>query len=453
MPGQFNHAAWISQVSQRLNSIEGLLRNNQAPTNGKTGVSVLDPREADVLKRAFIGLEQEFDTVRRDLSSVVQEHRDLTTLLSGLHGTSRTLESGYVGVDARLRELAYQVDAYTQVVQGIAIQPLRAVPSIVMNQQTGAPEINPVKVHTKTFWLASTPRTITIPPNGSQKVSFVIPPEQNLEGDLETFFLELASATSQNIRVRLTHTGLNKYLMNQPVHILSVFGNMNAGCQPFQTYESIFLQPNQELTVEFFDFSGAPNTVEPIVHGRKFIGYATSGMDRRGLINSFGRNTWPYWITTDQPVILNTTSDLPSGLTRIQLSQERQFHAELAKVMQFGTAGGMPAPVFYHISMNEGQSGNLIADNVPILTFAGNSNFPFPLPEPYLMLRGTIFVGELFNDADLPDLGTDIVFHGRALPLSYPGQRTLEPTFDTRSANVQMPPSHKDLSIPMMTSM
>jgi hypothetical protein len=448
MPGQFNHAAWISNVAQRLNSIENMLRNGQPPTNGKTGVSDLDPREADVLKRAFIGLEQEFDTVRRNLDSVVREHKDLTTLLSGLHGTSRTLESGYVGVDARLRELAYQVDAYTQVVQGIAIQPLRAVPSIVMNQQTGAPEINPVKVHTKTFWLASTPRTITIPPNGSQKVSFVIPPEQNLEGDLEIFFLELASATSQNIRVRLTHTGLNKYLMNQPVHILSVFGNMNGGCQPFQTYESIFLQPNQELTVEFFDFSGAPNTVEPIVHGRKFIGYATSGMDRRGLIDSFARNTWPYWLTTDQPITL-----LTGQVTPIQFSQERQFHAELAKVMQFGTDTGAPAPVFYHISMNEGQSGNLIADNVPILTFAGNSNFPFPLPEPYLMLRGTIFMGNLTNDAGLPNLGTDIVFHGRALPLSYPGQRTLQPTFDTRSADIQMPPSHKDLSIPMMTSM
>ena len=118
--------------------------------------------------------------------------------------------------------------------------------------------------------------------------------------------------------------------------------------------------------------------------------------------------------------------------------------------MQFGTDTGAPAPVFYHVSLSEGMSGNLIADNVPILTLAGNSNFPYPLPEPYLMMRGTILSGQLTNDADLPNLGTDLVFHGRALPLSYPGQRTLEPTFGTRSANVQMPPSHKDLSIPMI---
>jgi hypothetical protein len=444
----FNHGAWISQVSQRLNSIEHAIRNNKPPTNGKTGISDLDPREADVLKRAFVGLEQEFDVVRRDLVSVAQEHKDLTTLLSGLHGTSRALEQGYTGVDARLSELAYQVQAYTQVVQGIAIQPLRAVPSVKLNERTGAPEINPVKVHTKTFWLASTPRTITIPANGSQKVSFVVPPEQNLEGDLEIFFLELASATSQNIRVRLTHTGLNKFLMNQPCHIMSVFGNMNGGPQPFQMYESIFLEPNLELTVEFFDFSGLPNTVEPIVHGRKFIGYATSGMDRRGLIDSFARNTWPYWITTDQPVVLSVAP----ATTPIQFTQERQFHAELAKVMQFGTNAGAPAPVFYHISLNEGMSGNLIADNVPILTFAGNSNFPFPLPEPYLMLRGTILAGVLTNDAALPSLGTDIVFHGRALPISYPGQRALEPAFDARNQGIQMPPSHKDLAIARMVS-
>jgi len=452
MPGPFNHAAWISNVTQRLNNIENLLRNNPVPQNGKTGASDLDPREADVLKRAFIGLEQEFDSVRRNLAGVLEEHKGLTSLISGLHGTSRTLESGYAGVDARLRELAYQVDAYTQVVQGIAIQPLRAVPSVVLNHATGAPEINPVKIHTKTFWLASTPRTIVIPANGSQKVSFVVPPEQNLEGDLEIFFLELARATSLNIRVLITHTGLNKNLMHKPVHVLSAFGNMNAGCQPFQMYESIFLQPNQELTVEFFDFSGEDNEIEPIVHGRKFIGYATSGMDRRGLINSFARNTWPYWLTTDAPVVLLTTSDLPSGITPVQFTQERQFHAELAKVMQFGTDTGAPAPVFYHISLNEGQSGNLIADNVPIQTLAGNSNFPFPLPEPYLALRGTLLTGEMFNDSGLAGQSTDFVLHGRALPISFPGQRTLEPLLDGRM--VELPPaSNKDLAIPRMVSM
>ena len=94
MPGQFNHGAWISQVAQRLNHIESQIRNGKPPTNGKTGESDLDPREADVLKRAFIGLEQEFDTVRRDLSSVVQEHREL-------HGARSLGSTARVGLSRR----------------------------------------------------------------------------------------------------------------------------------------------------------------------------------------------------------------------------------------------------------------------------------------------------------------------------------------------------------------
>lgn len=443
----FNFQAWASNVEKRLGTLQSSLQNNRAPTNGKTGASDLDPREADVLKRAFVGLEQEFDQVRVQLSRVIAERNDIVSLVSGIEGSNRNLESGYNGVSARIDELAYQIKAYTQTVQGIAVIPGRAVPSISINRRTGAPEINPVKVHTKAFWLAANPRgAVTIPANGSVQVTFTVPPEQNMEGDFEIFFLECASFTSQNFRVVLNHTGINKQLMNLPCHGLSVFGAMNAGPQPFQMSESIFLQPNQTLEVTLFDFSGAPNNVELIAHGRKFIGYATSGMDRRGLIQAFARNTWPFWLTTDATIALNASA-LPLG---IQFSQERQFHAEYSKVFQFGTINGVAAPIFYHFQLNEGASGSLLIDTAPILTVAGTSNFPFPLPEPYLALRGTILVGQITNDTQQASLGSDIVFHGRALPVSYPGQKTLEPAYGAR--NVQLPPSHKDLSIPMMVS-
>lgn len=445
-PG-FSWDAWVSQTTKRINAIEGMLRNGQVPKNGKTGMSDLDPREADVLKRAFVQLEGEFDSIRLQHQQVLAERRDLLTMISGLEGSNRALEQGYNSVYARLSELAMQVQSYTETIQGIAIRPERAVPSVSTNPETGAPEINPVKVHTKTFWLASTPTSIAVPANGSAKVSFIVPPEQNQEGDMEIFFLEAASYTSACFRVTLNHTGINKNLMNQPCHGLAVFGSMLGGPQPFSMYESIFLQPNTALEVEIFDFSGSANTVELVVHGRKFIGFGTSGMDRRALVSAFARNTWPVWLTSDSTVALSTSTTSP---TQFQLTQERQFHAEYGKVMQFGTVSGVPAPVFYHLQINEGASGALIANNVPIQTIAGNGNFPFPLPEPYLALRGTILIAKATNDSGISGIGTDLVLHGRGLPLSYPGQRTLEPAFDGR--NVQLPPSHKDLSIPMMVS-
>ncbi len=209
-----------------------------------------------------------------------------------------------------------------------------------------------------------------------------------------------------------------------------------------------------ELVVEFFDFSGVTNHVEVIAHGRKFVGYTVAGMDRRGLINAFGRNTWPYWLTTDTPITLTAGLE-PDGTgvpTAFSMTLERQLNAELAKAMRFGTVAGVATPVFYHIEMLEGQSGNLILDTVPVHSVAGSGNFPFPFPEPYLALRGTLLTGNMYNDSGLADLTTDFVLHGRALPLSMPGQRTLEPLLDGRS--VDLPPaSNRDLSIPRMVSM
>jgi hypothetical protein len=120
--------------------------------------------------------------------------------------------------------------------------------------------------------------------------------------------------------------------------------------------------------------------------------------------------------------------------------------------MRFGNIGGVAVPVDYHIMMSEGASGNLIFDTVPINTVAGNGNFPFPFPEPYLALRGTELMGNMYNDSGLANQATDFVLHGRALPLSFPGQRNLEPLLDGR--NVDLPPaSNKDLAIMRQISM
>lgn len=452
----FNFGVWAAGVDNRIKAIEEYLTKFSEHQRQKSHGLGEDTRESDVLRRGLQVFERDLTEIKARNSEVLAEHQDLRTIISGLEGTSRILEKGVKVVESRLKELAYHVGVFDEVANGVSIRPERAVPAIRMNRDTGAAEINPIKVHTKTFSLAATPRgKVRVPANGTAQVSFVIPPEQNLEGDMEIYFLELASATSTSCRVRLSHTGLGGvYLMNQPVHMLSVFGNMNAGTQPFQMYESIFLEPNLELIVEFFDFSGADNYIEVVAHGRKFIGYTVNGMDRRGLINVFARNTWPFWLTTDQPVLL-TPGFQPDGSgypTPFSMTIPRQYHAELAKSMRFGTINGVPAPVDYHIEMQEGASGNLIFDTVPITTVAGSGNFPFPFPEPYLALRGTELMGNWYNDNGLPNQTSDFILHGRALPLSFPGQRNLEPLLDGRV--VELPPaSNRDLAIPRMISM
>lgn len=447
----FNFQAWSAGIDKRVKNLEDCVRAQHAWQKNMAGAPGLagDERSAGIMQRGHENISRELSSVKARLNDALGESRSLRSIVSGIDGTSHELRQAMAHVESRLRTLSYHVGIYDEVVQGIAIRPERAVPATRTDESTGAAVINPVKVHTKSFWLATTTRTVTIPAGQTTSVSFVIPPEQNLEGDMEIFFLELARATSTQIRVRLQHTGLGSiYLSNQPHHILSAFGNMNAGCQPFSMFESIFLEAGMELVVELTDFSGFPNTVELVAHGRKFIGYTTSGMDRRGLINVFARNTWPLWVTSDQPVVLNPGVNIE---TTFSLTIPRQYHAELGKVMQFGTIGGVPAPVNYHLRMNEGQSGNLLVDTVPINTVAGNGNFPYIMPEPYLALRGTQLFARAFNDSGATGQSTDLVFHGRGLPLSFPGQRTLEPLLDGR--DVELPPaSNKDLWIPRMVS-
>lgn len=448
MPNPLNVHGWIAGADKRLKQIEEYLQAQhqyQKQIRSAPGLSGADDRSIQVLKRGYEVLRQEFDELKTERNTIALESSRLRTILSGVESFSTDMQT----MDMRLRQLAYHTGVYDEIVQGTAIRPERAVPAVRINQKTGAAEINPVKVHTKTFWLASTPRTIVVPANGNAQVSFVVPPEQNLEGDLEIFYLELASCTSTSFRVRLNHTGLGgKYLMNAPVHGLAVFGNMNAGCQPFQMYESVFLEPNMELIVEIQDFSGAPNTIELITHGRKFMGYAIDGMDRIGLINVFARNTWPFWLTTDRPVALADAAGTP---TLYNMTLERQIHAELCKVMRFGTIGGVAAPVDYRMTMSEGSSGSLLIDNAPINCVGGNSNFPFTAPEPYLALRGTLLTGNMTPTTSVVGQVVDFAWHGRALPLSFAGQRALEPLLDGR--NVQLPPaSNKDLAIPRMVS-
>lgn len=445
---------WTADADTRIDDLRRRIDSlgNRAAAGKTGGLGDLGPTESRALVRTIEDMASRHASIVNELENLRAQDEDIggrtVRAVRALEDSDTEVRNEVQVVLERLAELSLHVGVYDEAVQGIAIRPQRAVPAVVKDRQTGSANLNPVKVHVKPFWLASSSRTVVVPASNKARVTFTVQPEENLEGDMEIYALELCSATSTSVRVKLSHTGLGGlFLMNNPVHLLSVFGNMNAGAQPFELFETIFLEPGQELGVEFFDFSGADNTLEVIVHGRRFLGYGTSGMDRRGLINTFSRAVWPYWITTDETLLLNAGAGVVTNCT---FTVNRQFHFEAAKTMAFGTTNGVPGPVPFHIQLNEGQSGRLIADNVPGKSFAGDGNFPFPVFEPYLGQRGTSLRGAVSNDNGLANQATDIVFHGRGLPISMPGQRTLEPAVDGR--NVLMPPSQKDLTIQRMVS-
>jgi len=444
-------AKWTADADRRLDGLDARIGglDKAMAVIIRTGGGDLGTNEARALRSTIDSMQREHSMLRNEIQRLHDQDAEIG---SRTVEAVRALEANAGDLEGRMRELSFHVGIYDEMVQGLAIRPQHAVPALVKDRKTGAAYVNPVKVHTRPFWLASSSRTIVVPANQKNRIDFTVPVEENLEGDMEIYALELARATSRAVRVLIQHTGLGGLqLMNAPVHMLSVFGNMQAGAQPFGLYETIFVEPGQQLSIEFTDFSGADNTIEVIVHGRRFLGYGTSGMDRRGIINTFSRNVWPFWLTTDEVLLLGNGSGAGTT-TSATFTVNRQFHFEAAKAMRFGTISGVPAMVPWHVQLNEGQSGRMISDNVPDNCFAGDGNFPFPIYEPYLMLRGTSLRAVFTNDNGLANQTVDVVLHGRGLPVSFPNQRTLEPAIG-RSADVLMPPSHKDLSIERMVSM
>jgi hypothetical protein len=359
---------------------------------------------------------------------------------------------GWQAMETRVRSLEQWLRVFDSTTSQIAVRPERSVPATVTDKNTGATYINPVKEITKPFIIRTNPQSITIPASGQAYAKFQIPAEENLRGDSEIFSLMLVAATSTSFRIELTHTGRNQFLQNKPIHSMAMFGNMMSGPQPFILYESIFLEPGQELLLTLTDFSQAPNTVELVAQARRFLGYDTQHLDRAGLINLFySRLSFPFWLTSD------TNINLPAGLTgsiQTNYTTDQAFDIEAGKMMAAGsnTLNGSPQVVPCHVQIQEGRSGRYLTDNfVHVNALFGTSNFPIILFEPLLIKRGTTARLTVNNDVNgFPDNSIDLVFHGRALPYRSPGTRALEQVRASAvNQGVGFPVSQKDVGYPL----
>jgi hypothetical protein len=353
-------------------------------------------------------------------------------------------------LERKVRALAYHIRATDEVQNMVAVRPERAVPALVQDAK-GMTWINPVKEVTKPFTLAATPRgLVTIPAGKSVTVTFLAPTEENNRGDFEITELMLTRYTSACFKVELLHGGRNMNLQNQPVHQAGVFGDMTAstGFQPFALFESIFLEPGQELQVKFTDFSGSDNMVEVFASGRRFLGYDVGGLDREGLINLFySRRSVPFWQTFDTVASMGSGS---TGQATPTSTIDRSYDLEVGRIVyQTSTVTGgtgVASAIRSHVQVNEGRTGRLIFDNVHSLAFGGNGNFPNNLMEPWLIKRGTVLAFTFTNDiTGTANQQVDVVMHGRALPYRVPGRRSLAPA--SRGQNVQAPLGQQDLSV------
>lgn len=319
----------------------------------------------------------------------------------------------------KVQTLEYVLKTHEESSSAIRIRPERAVAALLHNPTSGETFINPVKEVTKPFWLKTSTQAVAVTGNGLSQTAFSAPIEENVRGDLEIFTLAVAAYTSISYRTRLTHGGRTRNLQNNPIHARGMWGDMTSGPQPFFLYESIFLEPGQQLFVEYTDFSGSTNTIETIAQARRFLGYDTRYLTREQLIRLFySRFSFPFWMTSDSSVTLasNTTGTVTGNFTL-----DRGFDFEIGKAMHCVSNTSTFAEVAsyaYRLSFTEGRSGRAITDgDIHAFSIAGSSNFPMLWMEPHLLKRGTPLVGTFINSVNgTANRGVDFILHGRGLP-------------------------------------
>lgn len=354
-------------------------------------------------------------------------------------------------LDRKQGALAQHVDAYEQWALKSVVRPESAVPALVRSTEDNRLYVNKLKDYVKPIVLRTDKQalTVTVSANRTASVSFVLPPEDNAVGDVEITSMYMVSRTSPAARVMLYHTGAQKYLMNKPVQIGAVFADMDpsvaVNAQPVDLYESIYLEPNQEIRCDITDYSGADNTFELVIEGRRFWAFDIEGLTRESLVDMFySRLSFPFWFTLDSVTTLATSTT--AGATTAYATCDRSFDLELVDRCRYESTGTVVTPYSgYHVEVRESYSSRVIMDNVSARVFGGSGQYPLRFKEPWLVKRGSP-IYHSFTNNDGQSRTVDLVYRGRALPYSLPGQKTLTPT-DPNLPQAPYPTSAQDLAV------
>ena len=126
--------------------------------------------------------------------------------------------------------------------------------------------VNPAKRYVKPFWQTTDPDVVTVPANGN---SGIVPMSiDQSTGHFEVFYFEYEADGPFSIQI--FDEGNRNFLMNRPVHINTIAGNAR---RPFILPETIFInvaRGTRQLSLVFYDLSGAENDIQFTMVGRRF---------------------------------------------------------------------------------------------------------------------------------------------------------------------------------------
>lgn len=256
----------------------------------------------------------------------------------------------------------------------------------------GYVRLNEIKRHVRQHWL--TPQgtgnrrgNVIVGANADAYLRFVC--DQN--GPFEGYGLSY-DRTSPLVNVVINCVRANnRALMNRPVLADTIMSPLIGGQNLFLLPETLWFDPMEVYTMVFTDFSGAPNTVRPIIHGRKFNlrqappSLAEALVKRKSLRQQIST---PYFYTTDAAVAL--AANVRGQQATITVSEEGHFEWWATTFWATGAFDWRVTDAASGVSF----SGSEYVNSTGTI---GVSLFPYEMSEPVFIAKNTALTLE-FDD-------------------------------------------------------
>ena len=240
--------------------------------------------------------------------------------------------------------------------------------------------VNPAKRYVKPFWQTTDPDVVPVAANGN---SGLIPMSiDQSTGHFEIFYFEYEADGPFSIQI--FDEGNRSFLMNRPIHINTCAGDAR---RPFILPETIFInvaRGTRQISIIFYDLSGAPNNIQFTMVGRRFI-YKEAPVEIFQQFDEYygdKERTNLYFMTTEKPILALA----PNVPTEYEFRVTSDSFFEVIKSM----CETSPEGANFNVKMKEYGSGRTFSPADTTLRrnlIFGNAQYPHIFPESYLFER------------------------------------------------------------------
>lgn len=214
----------------------------------------------------------------------------------------------------------------------------------------------------------------------------------------------------RRLSCRIYDQGWRRYLMNTDIPANFVFGGPGT---PFILPETIFLEPQQTLQLQFFNRSaGGQSNFRPAAEARKFIDVGMGIRPLTDFIAAARREKgllYPFWLTANPGGLITIPAN---GRIEVQFTNTQDQLYLITHIMALGIAAGGAAgdlQELFTVELFDSKNQRAL-QNSPISwnCLAGNAQFPYLMPTPLWMEPATTMRAVFWNL--VTNRTTDVLF-------------------------------------------